>query len=486
MIMDEPAQVKPKKINVPTQYREGAKILKQMVEEGKSLKNLVYNNQHLRISSMSKLMGLIQAHEQQLEEVIKKTEIFEKEKYLNPWLGRILISELLFGRKQLIGQSKPVQCVLSYQEELEKALASVEAKPKEQKLLKYNVPRYVRINTILMAYKDAIEYCEQEGWKLVSNEFDTYEEFLKAVQDLDDESFMIDYHMKELLIFPKSSKRYWSTNEMKNEGKFLLQDKASCLPPFMLDPAKKSVVLDMCSAPGNKTVQLAAIMKNKGKIYAVEKDADRFKLLCETIEASGVKICQTIHSDITSIGPEQTPKVEYILLDPSCSGSGMLNRFVQDTDNEKDSQRLYKLSGLQYKLLFHAMTNFPNVQRIVYSTCSIYPEENEEVVLGALRHCKDFKLINAKELLGGYWTHTGSEEAYPGIGSNVIYSKTEHDLSIGFFVAVFIRCDEGEENEFYKEKQASKRPFVKNKNAEEASKQNKYKKKKLQKEIETE
>uniref|UniRef100_A0A336MKL6 CSON001424 protein n=2 Tax=Culicoides sonorensis TaxID=179676 RepID=A0A336MKL6_CULSO len=138
MIMDEPAQVKPKKINVPTQYREGAKILKQMVEEGKSLKNLVYNNQHLRISSMSKLMGLIQAHEQQLEEVIKKTEIFEKEKYLNPWLGRILISELLFGRKQLIGQSKPVQCVLSYQEELEKALASVEAKPKEQKLLKYN------------------------------------------------------------------------------------------------------------------------------------------------------------------------------------------------------------------------------------------------------------------------------------------------------------------------------------------------------------
>lgn len=91
-----------------------------------------------RVSSMSKLMGLIQAHEQQLEEVIKKTDIFEKEKFLNPWLGRILISELLFGRKQLIGQSKPVQCVLSYQEALEKALESVEAKPKEQKQIKYN------------------------------------------------------------------------------------------------------------------------------------------------------------------------------------------------------------------------------------------------------------------------------------------------------------------------------------------------------------
>lgn len=340
----------------------------------------------------------------------------------------------------------------------------------------------MRINTILIDRKEAIEYCEREGWKLVSNEFETYEEFLKAVNELDDESYMIDYHIKELLLFPKSSKRYWSSNEYKNEGKFLLQDKASCLPPFMLDPSKKSVVLDMCSAPGNKTVQLAAIMKNKGKVYAVEKDADRYKLLCETIEASGVKIVSSIHSDITAIGNEQAPKVEYILLDPSCSGSGMLNRFVQDTDNEKDTARLYKLSGLQYKLLFHAMNAFPNVQRIVYSTCSIYPEENEEVVLGALRHCKDFKLINAKELLGGYWTNTGSEENYPGIGGNCIYSRTEHDLTIGFFVAVFVRCDDGEENEFYKEKQAGKRPFVKNKNAEEAGKDNKYKKKKQMRE----
>lgn len=83
-------------------------------------------------------MGLIQAHEQQLEEIIKKTEIFQREKFLNPWLGRVLISELLFGRGQLIGQSKPVQCVLSYQEALEQALESAEAKPKEQKQLKYN------------------------------------------------------------------------------------------------------------------------------------------------------------------------------------------------------------------------------------------------------------------------------------------------------------------------------------------------------------
>lgn len=174
------------------------------------------------------------------------------------------------------------------------------------------------------------------------------------------------------------------------------------------------------------------------------------------MDTAKATIVQTINDDVLKVFDNQVPGVEYILLDPSCSGSGMLNRFVEE-DEQKDTDRLYKLSGLQYKLLYHAMTNFPKVKKIVYSTCSIYPEENEEVVLGALRHCKDFKLINASELLGGYWKHTGSSDKYPGVGENCIYAKTEDDLTIGFFVAVFIRCDEGEMNQFYLEKQERKR-----------------------------
>lgn len=175
----------------------------------------------------------------------------------------------------------------------------------------------------------------------------------------------------------------------------------------------------------------------------------------ETVETSKASIVQTINEDVLKVFDDQVPGAEYILLDPSCSGSGMLNRFVEE-DQQKDNERLYKLSGLQYKLLYHAMTSFPNVKKIVYSTCSIHTEENEEVVLGALRHCKDFKLINASDLLGGYWKHKGSDK-YPGIGENCIYAKTEDDLTIGFFVAVFIRCDEGEANQFYLEKLERKR-----------------------------
>lgn len=78
--------------------------------------------------------------------------------------------------------------------------------------------------------------------------------------------------------------------------------------------------------------------------------------------------------------------MEYILVDPSCSGSGMQNRMSLDPD-EKDPARLKRLAGLQIKMLSHALQSFPNVKRIVYSTCSLYEEENEQV-------CKENDKLN--------------------------------------------------------------------------------------------
>lgn len=319
---------------------------------------------------------------------------------------------------------------------------------------------------------EAKEYLEREGWRLTENTFETYEQFLEAVKNLDDESYLADFHIKSLYVFPASSRKYWATNEMVQEGKFLLQDKASCLPTFLLDPPHKSTVLDMCSAPGKlivvqlqkvihsllllgtKTTHLAALMKNKGKIYAVEMSPKRYEILVEMVEGTGSTIVQTMNRDVLEIKDEDVPKVEYILLDPSCSGSGMLNRFESEVRN-KDSGRLFKLAGLQHKLLTHAMTSFPNVRKIVYSTCSIYPEENEEVVLSVLRKVPDFKLVHAGELLDGKWINFGSEKVYPGLGDRVLYARTADDLSNGFFVCVLERCDEGESNEFYLQKQGN-------------------------------
>lgn len=79
------------------------------------------------------------------------------------------------------------------------------------------------------------------------------------------------------------------------------------------------------------------------------------------------------------IDPSEYSNVEYILLDPPCSGSGMTNRLNIFDTNESSEDRLQSLGYLQGKMLTFAMQNFPNAKKIIYSTCSINVEENEQV-----------------------------------------------------------------------------------------------------------
>ncbi|XP_055617016.1 28S rRNA (cytosine-C(5))-methyltransferase isoform X2 [Toxorhynchites rutilus septentrionalis] len=317
-------------------------------------------------------------------------------------------------------------------------------------------PRYVRINTNAIAQPGALRLLQEEGWILIDEEFVSYADYLERVKSLGDSEFLVDFHFKEVLVFPNSAKNYWArATELKQ--KFVLQNKACLLPTRLLNPPKKCVVLDMCAAPGLKTTHLANLMKNKGRIYAVERDATRYKLLCEYAADFGV--IKTLNEDCLLVGDEQAPGVEYILIDPSCSGSGMVSRLK--LNEETDKQRLYKLGGLQYKLLCHAMNAFPAAKRIVYSTCSIYPEENEEIVQGALKHNGHFKLVDAKALLGMEWLNFGSAD-YAGIGEKCLYSRPESDLTIGMFVAVFERCEGEEEyNEVYMAHEKQKESYDK-------------------------
>lgn len=78
----------------------------------------------------------------------------------------------------------------------------------------------------------------------------------------------------------------------------------------------------MCSAPGMKTTQLAAVMKNEGKVYAVERDPKRFETLNRMIESSGATCVSAVNKDVLTCMEKDFPGVEYILVDPSCSGSG--------------------------------------------------------------------------------------------------------------------------------------------------------------------
>lgn len=94
-------------------------------------------------------------------------------------------------------------------------------------------------------------------------------------------------------------------------------------------PPPGSVILDMCAAPGMKTTHLAAVLKNQGTIYAVEKDPKRFNILDKLIIDAGVTCVKTINNDVLECSAKDFPGVEYILVDPSCSGTGVfVIRFI--------------------------------------------------------------------------------------------------------------------------------------------------------------
>lgn len=129
----------------------------------------------------------------------------------------------------------------------------------------------------------------------------------------------------------------------------------------------------------------------------------------------------------------------------------MTDRLMYDdnTDEQRNAERIEKLAGFQKKILYHALKNFPKVKRIVYSTCSIYPEENEMIIKKVMENCKNFKLKNARKGLKTKWINSMNNDndgEYKKILKRCIYAKPEVDLTNGFFVAVFERVTPKEEN----------------------------------------
>lgn len=184
------------------------------------------------------------------------------------------------------------------------------------------------------------------------------------------------------------------------------------MPCQALSPPPGSVVLDACAAPGNKTICLANSLDNRGFerqsrvkivrfrflifriLYAIEKNPRRFRELKSNLRSAGVRCAQLFNEDfLQSTIPKD--EIEFILLDPSCSGSGIPHR--NDSEEKIDEERLSRLSNLQYRMIVHALTEFPKLKRLTYSTCSIHRQENEDVVEKILDEFEQKFRVSRKE-----------------------------------------------------------------------------------------
>jgi len=184
-------------------------------------------------------------------------------------------------------------------------------------------------------------------------------------------------------------------NSLLKQGFISIHDEAQGMICKLLDPKPGERIVDVCSAPGSKTTYIAELMNNQGIIIASEVSSARLQLVVENAERLGLSIIQYILADGRRYHIKDFDKV---LVDAPCTNSGVIAKRpeVKERVNKKV---LARLSNLQFNLLSNAASFLRVGGSIVYSTCSILPRENEELIEKFLNENKNFELESAKEFI---------------------------------------------------------------------------------------
>ena len=179
-------------------------------------------------------------------------------------------------------------------------------------------------------------------------------------------------------------------------GWFQVQDPSGGLVGLLLDPQPGERVLDLCAAPGGKTTHIAELMGNVGEIVALDKHPRRVKRIVENVRRLGIRIVRAAAMDALEY---EDGGFDRVLVDAPCSGTGVFARRVdarwrlQETD-------IGELAALQERLLEKGASLVKKGGRLVYATCTMEEEENEEVIARFLSRHRDFVLEPASEVIG--------------------------------------------------------------------------------------
>lgn len=233
------------------------------------------------------------------------------------------------------------------EEELEQVLDAMQTKP---------LPSF-RANPLKISANHLQEKLEQAGFELEP----------------------VNWYKDAFILKNKSVRELTETEEYKN-GEIYIQNLSSMIPALVLDPKPDEKVLDLCAAPGSKTTQIAAIMENQGEIVANDLSRQRLYKLTANLQMYGVTNTTTSNLPGQMIWKKYPEYFDKTLVDVPCSMEGRIRLDDPETYEDWKLGKIKALERMQQYLLRSAISATKVGGTIVYSTCTLAPEENEGVI----------------------------------------------------------------------------------------------------------
>ena len=279
-----------------------------------------------------------------------------------------------------------------------------------------NQPESIRINSL--------RYDVEEYKKLAQ----TYDVSFSPVQGNIKDAFYVS--------LPEKTRDWW--NQERLLGKFYSQGNASMIPPLYLfnegDDFNSLKVFDMCAAPGSKTTQIGAMMKNKGLLVANDFKSHRLYSLHRNLQVFGIANAVVTQMDGRWLGKRWEKTFDRVLLDAPCSGTGSNRNNLFSNRNE---EALVRFQGKQKSLLASAIATLKDKESVlIYSTCSFLPIENELVIQPFI----DKGLVEIEKIsLDGWKTQPGltswKEQELSSQFKNALRINPQDNDSDAFFIA---------------------------------------------------
>lgn len=301
----------------------------------------------------------------------------------------------------------------------------------EQLSFKYSFPKWI-VNLFISQY--GIEDAERilNGLNMipaitvrVNNLKTEYEDAWKLLEDN-------GYDIEEGKICPEAiiitKGRNVEDNPLFKNGLITVQDESAMLVAPSMDLEEGMTVLDLCSAPGGKTCHIAEIMNNTGDVFAFDIHLSKLPMIKENAERLGIRNIKCNVLDATKYDTTYKEKADRVLIDVPCSGLGIIRKKPEIKWN-KNTNAMKELIEIQRQIMTNACKYVKPGGKLIYSTCTLNKEENEENIRWFIKRHSEFSL----------------EPLYYGESDNIIYHKEGYMTILpdkhmdGFFIAKMIR-----------------------------------------------